>query len=93
VNAVIKRRLRSQGEITFDEGGFVPVAFSVWDGASRERGNKRALTNWWTLYLSPGEQPSPKGQMAKWAGFTLALELAFIGWARRRWRRREPQAN
>ena len=89
----IKRRLRSQGEITFDEGGFVPVAFSVWDGASRERGNKRALTNWWTLYLSPGEQPSPKGQMAKWAGFTLALELAFIGWARRRWRRREPQAN
>jgi hypothetical protein len=29
----IKRRLRSQGEITFDEGGFVPVAFSVWDGA------------------------------------------------------------
>jgi mono/diheme cytochrome c family protein len=88
----IKRRLRSQGEITFDEGGFVPVAFSVWDGASRERGNKRALTNWWTLYLSPGEQPSPKGQMAKWAGLTLALELAFIGWARRRSRRRDTQA-
>ncbi len=89
----IKRRLRSQGEITFDEGGFVPLAFSVWDGASRERGNKRALTNWWTLYLSPGEPPSPKGQMAKWAGLTLALELAFIGWARRRSRRRDPQAN
>jgi mono/diheme cytochrome c family protein len=88
----IKRRLRSQGETTFDEGGFVPVAFSVWDGASRERGNKRALTNWWTLYLSPGEQPSPNGQMAKWAGLTLALELAFIGWARRRTRRRDTQA-
>jgi hypothetical protein len=88
-----KRRMRSQGEITFEEGGFVPLAFSVWDGGSRERGNKRALTNWWTLYLSPGEAPSPKGQMAKWAGFTLVLELAFIGWARRRSRRRDPQAN
>jgi mono/diheme cytochrome c family protein len=88
----IKRRLRSQGETTFEEGGFVPVAFSVWDGMSRERGNKRALSNWWTLYLSPGEQQSPMGQMAKWAGLTLALELAFIGWARRRGRRRDPQA-
>jgi hypothetical protein len=88
----IKRKLRSQGEVPFDEGGFVPVAFSVWDGFSRERGNKRALTNWWTLYLSPGEQPSPRGRMAKWAGLTLALELAFIGWARRRSRRRDMQA-
>jgi mono/diheme cytochrome c family protein len=88
----IKRRLRSQGEITFDEGGFVPVAFSVWDGASRERGNKRALSNWWTLYLSPGEQRSATTEMAKWAGLTLALELAFIGWARRRSRRRDNQA-
>ncbi len=89
----IKRRLRSQGEIPFDEGGFVPLAFSVWDGFSRERGNKRALTSWWTLYHSPGEQQSPRGQMAKWASLTLALELAFVGWARRRTRRRDPQAN
>ena len=87
----VKRRLRSQGEIAFEEGGFVPLAFSVWDGASRERGNKRALTSWWTLYLSPGEKQSPTGQMATWAGFTLALELVFIGWARRS-RRRDPQA-
>ena len=88
---VFKRRLRSQGEITFEEGGFVPLAFSVWDGASRDRGNKRGLTNWWTLYLSPGEKRSPKGQMAMWASLVLGLEVAFIGWARRR-RRRDPQA-
>ncbi len=28
---------------------------------SRERGNKRGLTNWWTLYFSPAEKPSPEG--------------------------------
>jgi mono/diheme cytochrome c family protein len=81
---VFKRRLRSQGEITFEQGTFVPIAFSVWDGGSRERGNKRALTNWWTVYLSPAEKQSPAGAMAKWAAFTLVLEIVFIGWARRR---------
>ena len=30
-----------------------PIAFSVWDGSNRERGNKRALSTWWTVYLSP----------------------------------------
>lgn len=81
---VFKRRLRSQGEITFEEQGFLPIAFSVWDGLARERGNKRGLTNWWTVYLSPGEKPSPAREMAKWAGLALALEVVFIGWARRR---------
>ena len=81
---VFKRRLRSQGEITFEEQDFLPIAFSVWDGLARERGNKRGLTNWWTVYLSPGEKPSAVREMAKWAGMTLALEVVFIGWARRR---------
>jgi mono/diheme cytochrome c family protein len=81
---VFKRPLRSQGEISFEQGAFIPVAFSVWDGGSRERGNKRALTNWWTVYLSPAEKQSPAGEMAKWAVAAFALELVFIGWARRR---------
>jgi len=80
----IKRRLRSQGEITFDEGGFVPVAFSVWDGASRERGNKRGLTTWWSIYFEPAEKPSPAGPRAASALGVLVLELAFVAWARRR---------
>jgi hypothetical protein len=84
---VFKRPLRSQGEISFEEGAFIPVAFSVWDGLARERGNKRALTNWWTVYLSPAEKQSPAGQMAEWAAAAFALELVFIGWARRRARR------
>ncbi len=85
--AVFRRKLRSGGETTFEEGGFLPIALSVWDGSSRERGNKRALSNWWTIYLSPGDPPSPVGAMARWAGLALGLELGFIGWARRRTRR------
>ncbi len=87
---IFKRRLRSSGSITFEEGGFLPIALSVWDGISRERGNKRALSTWWTIYLSPGEGPSPVGEMARWAGLALGLELAFIGWARRRRRNSSP---
>jgi hypothetical protein len=87
---MFKRRLRSRGETTFEEGGFLPIALSVWDGISRERGNKRALSSWWTIYLSPGEGPSPVGQMARWAGLALGLELVFIGWARRRRRSSSP---
>jgi mono/diheme cytochrome c family protein len=81
---VFKRRLRSRGEAAFQEDGFLPIALSVWDGSHRERGNKRALSTWWTIYLSPGDPPSPLREMAQWAGLTLGLELAFIGWARRR---------
>ncbi|MGE3496635.1 MAG: c-type cytochrome [Candidatus Binatia bacterium] len=81
---VFKRRLRARGETTFEENGFLPIAFSLWDGANRERGNKRALSGWWTVYLSPGEAPPPAGEIARWAGLALGLELAFIGWAKRR---------
>ncbi|MBI2963288.1 MAG: c-type cytochrome [Deltaproteobacteria bacterium] len=81
---VFKRRLRSQGEVTFEEQGFLPIAFSVWDGLAGERGNKRGLTNWWTVYLSPDEKPSLVREMAKWGGLAFALEVVFIGWARRR---------
>ena len=83
---VFKRKLRSQGETTFEEGDFMPIAFSVWDGLNRERGNKRGLTNWWSLYLAPAEKESPVGAMVKWASGVLLIELAFIGWARRRTR-------
>ena len=30
---VFKRRMRSAGALSFEEAGFAPVAFSVWDGA------------------------------------------------------------
>ena len=81
---VFKRRMRSAGALSFEENGFAPVAFSAWDGASRERGNKRGLTTWWSIYFEPAEKPSPVGPMAASALGVLVLELTFVAWARRR---------
>lgn len=81
---VFKRRMRSAGALSFEEHGFAPIAFSVWDGASKERGNKRGLTTWWSIYFEPGEKPSPAGSMAANAFGVLVLELAFVAWARSR---------
>jgi len=81
---VFTRRMRSAGSLSFEERGFAPIAFSAWDGTSRERGNKRGLTTWWSIYFEPAEKPSPVGPMAASALGVLVLELAFIAWARRR---------
>ena len=67
----------------------MPVAFSVWDGFSRERGNRRGLTLWYPLYVEPAVVPSAVGPMVKTALFILVIELAVIGWVRRRDRSRE----
>jgi mono/diheme cytochrome c family protein len=81
---VFTRRMRSAGALSFEEQGFAPIAFSVWDGGSRERGNKRGLTTWWSIYFEPAEKPSPARAMAASAFGVLALELVFVAWARRR---------
>ena len=45
-SVVLKRRLRPDGAgVAFAQGQFVPIAFSVWDGFSKDRGNKRGLTS------------------------------------------------
>ena len=41
----------------FAPGGFLPVAFSVWDGFSRERGNRRGLTAGYSIYVEPASRP------------------------------------
>ena len=63
----------------------MPVAFSVWDGLSRERGNRRGLTVWYSLYVEPEVVPSPAGPMLRTALIILAIELAVIWWVRRRY--------
>ena len=61
----------------------MPVAFSVWDGFSRERGNRRGLTLWYALYVEPQVVPSAVGPMFRTALIILAIELVVIGWVRR----------
>ena len=62
----------------------MPIAFSVWDGFSRERGNRRGLTAWYSLYVEPQVVPSVVGPMVRTALLILVIELAVIFLVRRR---------
>ena len=83
-SVIFKRPLRPTSGAAFSPGEFMPIAFSVWDGFSRERGNRRGLTLWYSLYVEPENVPSAVGPMIRTALVILAIELALIGWVR--WR-------
>ena len=87
-SVIFKRPLRPESGAAFSPGEFMPVAFSVWDGFSRERGNRRGLTLWYSLYMEPENVPSAIGPMFRTALIILAIELAVIGWVRSRSRAR-----
>ena len=83
-SVIFKRPLRATSGAPFTPGEFLPVAFSVWDGYSRERGSRRGLSQWYSIYVEPENVPSPIGPMIRTALFILVLELAVIGLVR--WR-------
>jgi hypothetical protein len=83
-SVIYKRRRTAGNGIAFPDETFVPIAFSVWDGSAGERGNRRAVSAWYNLYVPPADQPSPVVPMAQAAGAVLLLELLIIMLARRR---------
>ena len=83
-SVIFKRPLRATAGPPFVPGEFLPVAFSVWDGFARERGNRRGLTAWYSIYVEPQVVPSAVGPMVRTALLILVIELAVIGWVR--WR-------
>lgn len=83
-SVIFKRPLRSTGGVTFAEGQYVPIAFSIWDGTGEERGNKRGLTRWMYLYTMPRETPSALWPMLRAALVVLVVEILLIAWVRRR---------
>ena len=83
-SVIFKRPLRPKAGAAFTPGQFLPIAFSVWDGFSRERGNRRGLTSWYSVYVEPQVVPSAIGPMVRIALIILVIELAVIGWVR--WR-------
>ena len=87
-SVIFKRPLRPSSGAPFTPGQFMPVAFSVWDGFSRERGNRRGLSLWYSLYVEPEVVPSAAGPMMRTALFILVFELVVIGWVR--WRQVPP---
>lgn len=84
-SVMFKRPLRPASGAAFTPAGFMPIAFSVWDGFSREYGNRRGLTSWYSIYLEPEVVTSAVGPMVRTALIILALELIIIGWVRRRY--------
>jgi mono/diheme cytochrome c family protein len=91
-SVTFKRPLTPTSGMAFAEGQFVPIAFSVWDGFSRERGSRRGLTAWYSLYFEPAVVVSPVVPMIKTAAGVLALEILAIALVRRRHGRKEPSA-
>jgi mono/diheme cytochrome c family protein len=86
-SVIFKRPLRSASGAALSQGQFMPVAFSVWDGFSRERGNRRGLSLWYSLYVEPEVVPSAAGPMVRTAVIILAIELIVIGLVRRNYGR------
>jgi len=70
----------------------MPIAFSVWDGMSRERGNHRGLSTWYSVYMEPQAVPSVVGPMIQTALLILVMELAVIGLVRWRYGSRPQRA-
>ncbi len=83
-SVIFTRARRPASGAAFTPGEFLPIAFSVWDGASRERGNRRGLTLWNSIYLEPEDVPSAIAPMLTTALTLFGGELAIIGWVR--WR-------
>ena len=81
---IFKRPLRPESGAAFTQGEFMPIAFSVWDGFSRERGNRRGLSLWYSLYMEPENVPSAVGPMIRTALIILGIELVVIWLVRRR---------
>ena len=84
-SVIFSRPLRPSAGAAFTPSGFMPIAFSVWDGFSRERGNRRGLTAWYSIYLEPEVVPSAAGPMIRTALIILLIEVAVIAWVRRRY--------
>ncbi len=76
----IFKRSRQNGEdrMTFDEGKFIPIAFSTWDGFNEERGNKRGMSSWYYIYLEPLQKQSAMLPMMKLGFFVLVVELLIV---------------
>ncbi len=60
---VVMTRPRSTGDpdldLQLEEGKFIPIAFSVWDGSNGERDTKHTMTTWYWLLLKPSGSARP----------------------------------
>ena len=49
---ILKRVFKEdEGDIEFQTGKPIPIAFNIWDGYAEETGNKKSISSWFTLWL------------------------------------------
>jgi len=84
---IFKRDRGSNDGSEFEEGQFVPIAFSVWDGFHHEQGNRRGITSWVNMYIAPREAQSFIGPMLRIGLLVLLIEVSLIAWVRRKYKR------
>jgi DMSO reductase family type II enzyme heme b subunit len=86
---IFKRNLTTESidDLQIQEGIFIPIAFSAWDGSNGESGTKNTLTTWYWIILESESTALPC------IGALIALFLV-IGlemlWLRNSARRRDP---
>ncbi len=49
----------AENDLQFEEGRFIPIAFSAWDGSNSERGSRRTVSTWYWLLLEPSVGSKP----------------------------------
>ena len=81
---IFKRDRGSNNALVFEEGQFLPIAFSIWDGFHREQGNRRGITSWVNMYIAPREAQSFVGPMLRVGLLVLLIEVLLIAWVRRK---------
>jgi DMSO reductase family type II enzyme heme b subunit len=84
---IFKRDRASDNTLVFEEGQFLPIAFSVWDGFHQEQGNRRGITSWVNMYIAPRETQSSIGPMLRVGLLVLLIEVLLIAWVRRKYKR------
>lgn len=86
---IFKRARKKEDGTSFEEGSFVPISFSVWDGFNRERGSKRGISTWYNLYVESLDTQSAALPMAQYGLIVLLLEGVLIFLVRRRYKDEE----
>jgi len=75
------------GDLQFETGKFIPIAFSAWDGSNQETGNRRAISAWYFLYF----EPAPTRVQLLYPGIAvIVIAAAEIFFSRQGRRRRSP---
>lgn len=83
-SVIFKRNRTTEGGLAFDEGNFIPVAFSIWNGFDGETGNRRGVTSWYHLYLEPVRRESKVIPVVGYGALTLLAEVLLIAVVRKK---------